>query len=237
MKPTLQSTKFFPSEGKDHMQECISTAFEWGRKHGVSKVVIFTATGEGPIFAVQSLLPRAEYAHFRVVGVSPPVGKTYRADPTNADSHFVSAGVSLEAKEFLRGFDVPVVSAHLPFKEIYSGSDRPSELGRVGQALEVMGGGFALCIQAVLLACDAGVVERGERVIALTSDTAILARGTRTDRFFAPNDGLIVEHIICRATDLNISKPDHLAFKREPIEVSEAVAEESPRQLTSGEKK
>jgi hypothetical protein len=63
-----------------------------------------------------------------------------------------------------------------------------------------------LCVQAITMACDAGEVEIGEHVIALTSDTAILAQASNTDRMLGE---LIVREVLCKAAVLTVSRKEH----------------------------
>ena len=63
---------------------------------------------------------------------------------------------------------------------------------------------FALCVQSILIAADAGYIEVGERVIATTADTAIIALAARTETFISPTEGLIVEHVITRPSVFDI---------------------------------
>ncbi len=64
---------------------------------------------------------------------------------------------------------------------------------------------MSLCVQAVLMASDAGFVELGEHVIAMTSDTSILVRSAGTERFLTD---LIVREIICKPVLLTIGKSE-----------------------------
>ena len=64
------------------------------------------------------------------------------------------------------------------------------------------------------MACDAGEVEIGEHVIALTSDTAILAQASNTDRMLGE---LIVREILCKAAVLTISRNEHSENVRSTI--------------------
>jgi hypothetical protein len=63
-----------------------------------------------------------------------------------------------------------------------------------------------LCVQAALIACDAGEVEQGEHVIALTSDTAILVRSSPTERLLTD---FIIREIICKPMSLTVSKSEN----------------------------
>ena len=64
---------------------------------------------------------------------------------------------------------------------------------------------MSLCIQAALMACDAGEVEVGEHVIALAADTSILVRCAPTARLLTD---LIVREIVCKPALLTIGKQE-----------------------------
>lgn len=196
------------------MEECLATAVQRCSTLGVTKLVVFTGTGEGPMYALQALLPQAEYSGIEMVAVTPPVGRPYRRDPRDPASPIVQAGIAAEVREFLTGAGVPVVSAHLPFKPVGGRSSPSAEMTEVGEALSILGGGFALCVQAVLVACDAGEVEMGERVVAATADTAIVVIATRTEAFLSKRLGLLVEEIVCRPAVFDISKAGHAFVDR-----------------------
>jgi hypothetical protein len=141
-------------------------------------------------------------------------------------------------RDDLQALGVEFVSAHLPFKGIHDGRDRSSEWSRVAEAFGILGGGFALCVQAVLVATDAGAVQSGERVAVAAADTAFAAIACRTDAFLSPIDGILIEHIICRPQRYTISKPAHQRLAqmwRPEIEVREAQVDlgaKPPRALT-----
>jgi hypothetical protein len=60
-------------------------------------------------------------------------------------------------------------------------------------------------VQAALMACDAGEVELGEHVIALTSDTAILVRTSPTERLLTD---FIVREVLCKPMRLTVVKSE-----------------------------
>lgn len=199
-------TTYFNGEGRAFMQECLGAAFKSAVEREAKTIVIFTGSGEGPLFALQHLLPKVEYSHINIVAVTPPFGRPYKRLPSE---ELVTAGIADQLRRFLTSSGIPVISAHLPFKGIQIGHDRASDWSRVAEAFGVMGGGFALCVQSILIAADAGYIEVGERVIATTADTAIIALAARTETFISPTEGLIVEHVITRPSVFDISKPRH----------------------------
>lgn len=227
-------TSYFDGEGREHMRECIDRSAEWCVRTGLRKLVIFTGTGEGPHYAAKELLSTDEYSSLQVVAVTPPFGRAYRTSPGDPNSPIIRAGINPAMRDELLALGINVVSAHLPFKGIHNGRERTSEWARVAEAYGVLGGGFALCIQALLVACDAGVVQSGERVVVASADTAFVAIACRTDSFLSPIDGLLIEHIICRPMRYQISKKTHQLLDRmwtprvveqPPSEVPELEAE------------
>jgi hypothetical protein len=208
------ATTYLDHEGREGMRECLRLSFEWCVSGDVATVVVFTGTGEGPYFAAKELLPQPQYNNVRVVAVTPPSGRPYRSNPSDPSSPLVRAGISSSMREELGAFGISVVSAHLPFKEIHDGHTRASEWSRVAEAYGVLGGGFSLCIQAMMMACDAGTIEAGERVVSCSADTAVVAFASRTDSFLSPTDGVLVEHIICRPARYTISKQRHVLLDR-----------------------
>jgi hypothetical protein len=211
MTTRLLQTIYVDSEGRPSMEACIRASFEFCRDHGIGKVVLFTSTGDGAMFAVDNFLTREDFSLIQMVAVTPPAGKPYRLTPDDNKSALVSSGVQPARKDFLRDMGVPVISAHMPFKVTTGAS--PPVWNESAEAFGVLGGGFSLCVQAVLMACDAGEVEMGERVVAASADTSIVAIASRTELFLAPHHGLLVEHIVCRPRRFNISKRHHVALE------------------------
>lgn len=209
MTQDVRITHYVPGEGRRHMENCLAAAVARCSELSLTKLVVFTGTGEGPMYALRALLPQDDYSGIEMVAVTPPVGRPYRLDPRDSTSPIVQAGIASEVRAFLTGAGVPVVSAHLPFKPIGGRSSPSADMTEIGEVLAILGGGFALCVQAVLMACDAGEVAMGERVVAATADTAIVVIATRTETFLSKRVGLLVEEIICRPAVFDISKAGH----------------------------
>ena len=244
MTTRLLQTVYVEAEGKPSMEVCIRESFLFCRDHRIGKVVLFTGAGDGAMFAVDNFLTNQEFESIQMIAVTPPSGKRYRSDPFDESSVIVASGVSPEKKEFLRDMGVPVVSAHMPFKT--STGTGVAAWNETAEAFGILGGGFSLCVQAILMACDAGEVDAGERVVAASADTSIVAIASRTELFLAPHHGLLVEHIICRPRQFNISKSHHAALanmgrfgdmaNEPPAQryIDAVVAGEDPERLISG---
>jgi hypothetical protein len=208
-KTMKQETTYFEGEGREFLQACIDHAAEWCVRAGLRKLVIFTGTGDGPHYAAKELLSQKRYSNLQVIAVTPPFGRKYRTKPGDSASPVVRAGIHPGMQEELAALGIVVLAAHLPFKGIHSGTERASEWNRVAEAFGVLGGGFALCVQAAMIACDAGAVDGGERIVVASADTAFVALACRTESFLSPTEGLLVEHILCRPSRYTISKRSH----------------------------
>jgi hypothetical protein len=199
-------TAYFLQEGRDNLRNCLQIAFASAKQQNVSKIVIFTAQGEGVRIALESFCSQPEYSHIKLVAVSFAKGKIF----TDKDGKKIEAKIAPEDVAFFSEHKVPVVRGHLPFDPITpffkSSGMLGQDLSLVSEALGIFGGSMALCVQAITMACDAGEVEIGEHVIALTSDTAILAQASNTDRMLGE---LIVREILCKAAVLTISRKEH----------------------------
>jgi hypothetical protein len=201
----------------------MSAAFNFCKDSDVKIMVIFTSTGEGPCKALDEYLSQDAFMGIHVIAVSPPVNKQYRG----AAGEPVRAGIVGDRFRKLQDAKVPIVSARLPFRSIIAHPDPvtppPESAGHlivppapnldtmhaVDRALGIFGGGISLCIQAVLMACDAGAVTLADRVVAMSADTAIVARACQSESFLSPHTGLLIEHIVCRPRIFAISKRHH----------------------------
>src|SRR5579872_865099 len=177
----VTSITYFLQEGRDNLSECLKIAFQAAKQQHVDKIVIFTARGEGVQMALSSFCSTEDYRHIKLVAVTFPQAKAF-----TADNKPLEVRISDEAERAMREQGVPIVRAHLPFDPIAPPfADRgvlAQDLSLVESALNIFGGGMSLCVQAVVLACDAGAIKIGDHVIAMTSDTAILVQAAPTTR-------------------------------------------------------
>jgi hypothetical protein len=212
MKQATGTITYFAEEGKANLSECLRLSFETLVEFGLDTLVIFTGVGEGIQQAFDQFLSKPEYAHIRIVGVTFAQGFEVRRQGV-LGPHIFPADVRAD----LLSKGVPLVRAHLPFDSISTQFQQHGVMGQdmgiVGNALNIFCGSMSLCVQALLMACDAGEIEIGEHVVVMTSDTALLARAAPTSRLLTD---LIVRQIICKPAFLTIAKSE----KRlgEPVE-------------------
>lgn len=199
-------TNYFMQEGKANLANCLRATFAAALAHQVSKIVIFTSAGKGVVAALDEYSSKDEYAHIKLVAVTFPSQSHFTVgDPSE---HHLSPGT----RRILGESGIPIVQAHLPFDPIRPHYQDQGVLGQdfglIGNALRIFGGGMSLCIQAVLMASDAGFVELGEHVLAMTSDTSVLVRAAGTARFLTD---LIVREIVCKPILLTVGKSEKIS--------------------------
>jgi hypothetical protein len=204
--------EYFFQEGKENLEHCLRIAFETAAHRDVKKIVIFTGIGEGPKMAIERFRVQPRFADIKVIAVTFPNGL------------FEHSVISDDDRKYLHSNDVPIVRAHLPFDPIKAHHENHGILGQdltlIGNALSIFCGSMSLCVQATVMACDAGEVDLGEHIIALTSDTAILVRSAPTSRLLTD---LIVREILCKPMSLTIGKKEKSLASTEPLTLEASI--------------
>ena len=204
MNQVTESITYFAEEGHSNLNECLRLSFETLLQYGLEKLVIFTGIGAGVQEAIDRYLSEPKYSHVQLVAVTFAQGFEVTVDGKPRPHVFPE-----QRKQAFAARGIPVVRAHLPFDAISTQHQRngllAQDLGIVGNALNIFCGSMSLCVQAVLIACDAGEVAVGEHVIVMTSDTSLLVRAAPTTRLL--ND-FIVRQIICKPAFLTIAKAE-----------------------------
>lgn len=211
-------TEYFLGEGQSNLQRCLEVSFEAAVTHNIGRIVIFTGAGKGIRLAIDNFLSQERYSSIDVVAVSFPHGSKF-TDST------LEHGISEETATYIRAKGVPIVKAHLPFEPIKAHHDSHGILGQdltlIGNALSIFCGSMSLCVQAALMACDAGEIELGEHVISMTSDTSVLVRASGTRDLLTD---FVVREILCKPVLLTIVKSEVPTSSDENEEQLEEVA-------------
>jgi hypothetical protein len=194
---------YFLQEGRDNLSECLKIAFQVAKKQHIEKVVMFTARGDGILLALNTLCGFDEYKGIKLVAVTFSPARMF----TSPDGQPMVVRISDEAEKAMDKHNIPIVRAHLPFDPIAPRfKDRgvlAQDMSLVESALNIFGGGMSLCVQAVILACDAGAIGLGEHVVAMTADTAILVQAAPTARMLRE---LTIREILCKPAILSIGR-------------------------------
>jgi len=172
---------YFEKPGKENTADVIQLIKERTRARGIKKVVLASTRGD---------TARAAAASFEGTGLhlvvipwqygfrdTQPFSQELVAD-LERKGHRVHFGTMLFHTEDLYGIKTPQVMANL---------------------LRIFGQGIKVCVEIIMMACDGGRIDLGEKVIAVAgagagADTAIVATASSSTRM----SGLRVHEIICK---------------------------------------
>jgi hypothetical protein len=211
------SIVYFEREGRDnlaHVLRIVKRTLKRRPEMRSAKLVILTAEGEGPALAFSQL----QQFEPQIIAVTFPL------------DFFVKKGeeryyprIHPKVRKLLDGVGVRVVTGRLPFDDIEGAVAHNQEMGLIRKVLSTFGGSMPLAIQAVLQACDNGAVQTRERVITITGDCALVVTASTTKEFLSKHAGLIVNEILCKPQNMNITK----ATVPAPLATSKDLFDES----------
>jgi hypothetical protein len=198
MKHYRAKTTYFLTEGKSNLSECLKLCFSHAKAAGIQNIVVFTSAGEGLELACKKFLTSPQFSDVRITGVSFPIGIV----PTEA------LEVPDERRKLLEEFGIPIIRAAFPLNfpiEPTAPTKSPVQI-----ALEFFSGGTVMCLNAAIVACDAGRIQPGEHVIVMAADTAYVVKATPSSM---AHSALSVREIICKPLIQDITKGESLALE------------------------
>lgn len=188
---------YFEMEGRDNLPQVIKhiKSFLRGMENqGVDlprKIVFLTRQGEGPLLAYNQL----QSEDIQIIAVTFPKNFSAR----HKDGSVFIPEIPPKLRQFFDGVGIQIVTNRLPFDDIIGAEAHNREMHILRDTLALFGGSMPLAIQAVLQAADAGLIEIGEQVVAVTGDAAILVTASTTQMFMRHDEfGLSVNEIICK---------------------------------------
>jgi len=206
---------YFEKEGRQNLPyvlNAVKNAFRKREDIRACKIVIFTSEGQGPAIAYTKL---KQYKP-RIIAVTFQPGFSIKRTTSDGTEVETPIGLSNDLKKFFDGVEVPVLSSKLPLDGFDGASSIRQDLKLIKDVLSLFGGGFSLCVQAVLQACDMGAVGIGERVVVITGDCAALVTASNTAKFLSVEDGLSINEILCKPRNLSITRRP----AKQPIKLS-----------------
>ncbi len=192
---------YFENEGRENLPRVLSTVKRsLNRRPELRqlKIVMFTATGDGPALAYS----RLQKFEPRIIAVTFPPG--FHVNRGEEEPYYPT--IPKRLRDFFDGVGYKVITSRLPFDSISNAQAHNHEMQLIKDVLNVFGGGFSLCVQAVLSACDHGEIEIGEKVLVVTGDVAAVLTATRTEKFLSKTEGVVVNEILCKPRNLTITR-------------------------------
>ena len=187
MKHVTRRTVLFETEGAQNLGHTVRLVCRAAAEYRVQKVLVFTSRGDG------ALELRKKLGHdIAIIAVTFPWQMT--AKP-GKDMVYIGLP-SAERRAALAASGIRIVQGTMPFRAL--GAEQADIFRGIIAAFDVFGGSTKLCVQAALMACDAGVLDAGERCIAMTNDTAVVLRAGHSFNFLRNTATLAIEQFICK---------------------------------------
>jgi hypothetical protein len=195
-----QSILYFEQEGRQNLPQVLRVLKRVFKKRPdlqACKIVVFTAIGEGPALAYNFL---QEYDP-KIIAITLPPDFSVRRDEAK-----LYPRIPIKLRAFFDGVGIPVISGRLPFERIEGSEAHNQNMKLIVDVLSLFGGGFSVCVQAVLQACDHGVVDESEKVIGLSGDCAAVMTASTTKNFLSREHCLSINEILCKPRTLTIAR-------------------------------
>ncbi|MCW3999608.1 MAG: hypothetical protein NWE93_05165 [Candidatus Bathyarchaeota archaeon] len=195
-------------------------------------LVVASVTGDSAVRAAEQIKNR------KIICVTCPQGMFWEVNPQNADLfdkipelkarreewqkrrlERVPLSVTEENKAKLDALGVPIIRGTIPFfgpsfsMRIHLRTTTPLDIA--AKTLELISPGTLVCMEAVLMATDAGAIPEGELVYAAAGtemglDTAWIVRGSASANLYHPTKGfrfveLLAKPALAATPNININ--------------------------------
>ena len=181
---------YFDSPGLDNTEETLRLAMERAKARGIKKIILASTRGDTARLAAEPLASNG--LKMIVVPHQYGFGESQRFPPElvaelEKKGHRVHFGTMFFHTENFYGSRTPTIMANM---------------------LRIFCQGMKVCVEIILMATDAGLIDIGEQVIAVTgtgrgADTAVVATASTSTKF---NDFHITE-IICKPLQTRTFRP------------------------------
>lgn len=201
-QPFSSETLYYPRESREFLEMTIQAVRRRALERKVNTICVFTSQGTGAL----ALSTKVSDLGLKVIAVTFPPYRRY-VRRTDASEEEVTVGITdPEIERALRRNGVEIVRGSMPLDGILIPRSPDQKTEAIRHTLWLFGVGMVLCVQAVLMACDAGMLQPQQEVISMASDTAILATAAPSRVMFSIDEGMEIREIIC--------KPRHLTAAR-----------------------
>lgn len=166
----------------------------------INKVLIFTSNGNTAIKL------RKKNNDLEIIAVSFPYNQELMVNNSEGEKEKIVPKTSnLEVQKKLAKKNIQLLQGTMPFKDIVIPGTRETKKATIYHTLSLISGGMSFCVQSIVMASDAGMIETDEEIIAMSADTAIVATGANTQWIFHPNKGMEIREIICKPQKLSVT--------------------------------
>ena len=187
---------YFKEEGKMNISKTAELSIRKAKEEGISKILVFTGDGEGPLELRKQL---GNEKQVNIIAVTfPNLMPFFQKEGNGEIKEFFPKTSYTELKEVFNSKNIKLVQGVMPFEDVVIPGARDSKVMTIKEALGLFSGGLKLCVQASLMATDSGAIKPGEKVISMSADTSIITNGANSNFLFHPIRGLKINKVICK---------------------------------------
>lgn len=203
---TSKSIFYFNQEGKVNLPKTIELVISRAKENNINHIIVFTADGEGAFMLKEGL----KNTEIKVYAATFPYKQVFHSKDSEGNKIKVTPKTSSEEvrQEFAES-GITLVQGVMPLQDIIIPNAKDVKNETIHYTLSLISGGLRLCIQAILMAVDGGHIEPGMTVIAMSADTAIVARSSLSTWLFHPIEGLEINEIICKPSNFTITHAEN----------------------------
>ncbi len=195
-KSTIKSVVYFDGEGRDYLQQTVDLVVNRLQEGDIRHVAVFTAEGEGAELLRNALAGDTTIQIF--AATFPPGQKIVKREPGGNKKDIETLVSMPERINKLEAGGVRVIAGGMPFQEIIVPGTNDFRIQTIIWTLGLISEGLHLGVQAVLMACDCGKLAAGEKVIAMSADTAVVVQSSTSRLMFHPRDGIRIHEFLCK---------------------------------------
>ena len=205
-KTISKSVTYFDGEGRDYLQKTVDLVINRLKEGDIRYVAVFTAEGEGAELLSTALDDDKTIKIF--AATFPPGQKIVKREP-GGNKKDIETLVSMPEKiQKLEADGVFVIAGGMPLQEIIVPGTNDFRIQTIIWTLGLISEGLHLGLQAVLMACDCGKLAIGEKVIAMSADTAVVVQSSTSRLMFHPKEGLRIHEVLCKPLYLKAANAD-----------------------------
>ena len=195
-KSITRSVVYFDGEGRDYLQQTVDLVISRLQDGDIKHVAVFTAEGEGAELLSVALASDKKIKIF--AATFPPGQKIVKREP-GGNKKDIETLVSMPEKiNKLEADGVTVIAGGMPFQEIIVPGTNDFRIQTIIWTLGLISEGLHLGLQAVLMACDSGKLAVGEKVVAMSADTAVVVQSSTSRLMFHPREGIRIHEVLCK---------------------------------------
>lgn len=194
---------YFSSEGRKNIEKTVELVRKRAEKLGINNIIVFTANGDGAFLLKKKL---SLNSNIKVHAATFPYKQVfYGKDKDGNRVENIAETSTPEIRRRLKEEEINIIQGVMPLQDIFIPGAKDVKTLTIHHTLSLISGGLRLCVQGILMAVDGGHIESGEYVIAMSADTAIVAKSCLSSLLFHPSEGLEISEIICKPNRLTIT--------------------------------